>query len=171
MVMKKLIALMISSAALIGLGIGITLLELRDWKISEIRTDLLDMPLQTATYERTVDLTEVEGLEIASRYGYGYYNEYMFETEIIKDKKWAEQVLVEIDYRGYQPMVYQNISWRAEDKVYHQLWIDNSSYVDGVSVYSLLESMFENKTWYQYGESSYIEKVTVYTAYPEKISK
>ncbi len=167
--MKKLMTMLFTGAALIGLGIGITMLELREWKISEIRTDLLDKPVHTATYERTVDPEEVYRVEINHRYKYGYFGDYVPETQVVYDKEWTGQVLVEIEYRGYQPHLYQNISWRDDEKVIHELWIDTSYYTDGASVYDLIKSMFDNKTYYINGECTHVEKITVYTAYPDKV--
>ncbi|MBQ8603283.1 MAG: hypothetical protein IJ410_00355 [Oscillospiraceae bacterium] len=168
--MKKMIISLFTGAALIGFGIGITLLELRDWKISEIRTDLLDRPLQTARYERTVDMDEVDRLEIDHRYKYGHFGDYAPQTEVMYDKDRTEYVLVEIEYRGYQPRVYQSAYWENEEKVTHELWINTNAYIDGASVYDIIKSMFENKTYYTNGECSYVEKITVYTAYPDKVN-
>ena len=173
MKMKKLMMIIFSSAAMIGTGIGITMLELRDWKSSEIRTDLLDKPVHTAVYERTVDLTAVDLLEIESKYTQGYFSRYQPETEVIYDKTQTGQVTVEIQYRGHQPSVGQSIYWyneeSAEEKVIHQLWIDINNYNDFVSVYDMAKSMFENQTYYTNGECTYVEKITLYTAYPDKI--
>lgn len=169
MVMKKLMMLLFTGAALIGLGTGVTALELRQWKISEIRTDLLDRPVHTAKYERTVKPEEVERLEIESKYEYGYFGDYQPEIEIITDKNQTGQILVEIEYRGHPPQVYQNVSWIDEKKVIHELWIDINNYNDFVSVYDMIKSMFDNKIYYINGECTYIEKITVYTAYPDKV--
>jgi len=167
--MKKLMMMLFTGAALIGLGIGITLLELRDWKISEIRTDLMDRPVHTAKYERTVNPDEVDRLEITSKYSYGYFGDYQPEIEIITDKNQTGEVLVEIDYRGHQPQVYQNVSWTGDEKVIHELWIDVNNYNDFASVYDLIQSIFDSKTYYANGECTYIEKITVYTAYPDMV--
>lgn len=163
--MKRMMTVFFSGCALIGLGIGIAVMELSSWKVSDVRTDLLETPVKTYSKEINLEMSSVNSVEI------NHYNTYTADTEIIYDESYKESVFIEVEYHGTAPQVYQS-SWWEDDSgsIRSSLWIDVYNYNDIADIFSLLHSMFDNQTYYRYSESTHIKKITVYTAYTDKIT-
>ena len=164
--MKRMMLIFFSGCALIGIGAGITFLELRSWKISDYRSDLIEKPLET--YEKTVCFEkDKETIDVEVNYYYQEINNP--PIDVVSDEKYTDSLLISVDYRGSRPQIYQSGWWEEDDRIHTSFLVDTNSYTSMEDAFSLLESMFDNKTLYRYGENSRIEKITVYTAYPDKI--
>ena len=166
--MKKLMAVFFSGCVLIGLGIGITVVELKEWKVSPFREILMEKPVETCEEELRLDIGDYRNLEINLN---GYHSaDFYPETEAVYDSRYTNSVKVVLNYRGNLPQVFHGGWWENEDGTKTiTSWIDTNNYYDVAQIFEMAEEMFDNKTYYTYCETTRIEKITVYTAYPDRI--
>ena len=166
--MKKMMTLFFAGCILAGMGLGLTVVELKDWKSVPFRTDLAEKPLQTHTEKLYIDLQEYSSIEI--NLNGNYHNHPHPETEIIYDAQYTGEIGFTIEYRGGRPGVYNGGWWNTENgNKALRCWIDTVATDDISEMFRLIGMMFNNKTYYKSAVATYIEKVTVYTAWPDKI--
>lgn len=165
--MKRMMAAFFFGCSIIGFGIGITMMELKDWKTSGYRDHLLTLPLET--FEEEIPIfpnSDVDYYEIDLSY---YCDDITGpEKNVVYDKNYTNTILISANYRGIEPEIFQS-GWGegADGSTYMLFWVDINSFSQAGQIYDLAKTMFENKTFYS--ESCLIESITVYTAYPDKI--
>ncbi len=172
MTVKKLLVSFLAGALLIGTGIGVTVLELSRWDTADYPRYLEKEPVKTEEISEEFDIEDYEKISVytagqASR----FRNEKM--VEIVEDKTCTDNIVVVVDYKGKLP--YTDIySYETTDHSSQQDYLCMDIIVQPDYNYSLseirqiVEEMFESKVFYRNNLNTLIEKVTIYTANPDK---
>ena len=164
--MKKLLLSLLIGSVIMGRGIGITMLEISAWEISDYPDYLADMPSESCDVTIDMDLQEFENTEF---YIYGTYRSMNNNAEIIEDKTLTDKFVVNIQYKGKEPVAYPR-TYELDDETEHMDFVVHPGGFESFKlIRQVIEDMFENKVYYLDASPTLIEKVTVYTAYPEKI--
>ncbi len=174
--MKKLMAAFLAGAILIGVGAGVTALEISEWDVVEHPYYLEKEQLKTHCIEEEFDMDNFSTIEC-------YVSHAMRESlhsydiiEIIEDSTCTDVTKIEVDYRGEQPESYW---WDyGTDEVTADDSADNERIMQYIIqpgynrslrvVRKMVEQMFQDKVFYVDNASTLIEKVRIYTATPEK---
>lgn len=171
--MKKLLISLLIGAVLIGTGVGVTALEISDWQWLNSRPSLTALPVARVNEEFKIDVNKYDGVEVYLDYFYTGNNG-SFRDEVVKvekDENYKDRICVEIKYKGEDPFCnfydYDNTD-EGENTV--SLYVDVISRGNFKEYKKIVEEMFENKVFYNHTDVSLIEKITVRTAYPEKIT-
>ena len=164
--MKKLLLSLLIGSVIMGRGIGITMLEISAWDISDYPDYLVDMPLENCDVTIDMDLQEFENTEF---YIYGTYRSMNNNAEIVEDKTMTDKFVVNIQYKGKEPIAYHRTYEVDDETEYMDFVVHPGGFESFKLIRQVIEDMFENKVYYRDASPTIIEKVTVYTAYPEKI--
>ncbi len=166
--MKKLLFFLLIGSVMMGLGIGVTMLEISAWEISDYPDYLADMPSENCDVTIEMDLREFENTEF---YSYGTYRSMNNNVEIIEDKTMTDKFVVNIQYKGNEPVAYPRTYMIGDESEteYMDFVVHPGGFESFKLIRQVIEDMFENKVYYLDASPTLIEKVTVYTAYPEKI--
>ena len=171
MSIRKLLLAFVIGAMLVGLGAGITVLEVSRWDTQDHPAYLEKQAVQSVEEIAEYDVAEFETINV-----YATGRPYRFRDndliEIVEDKTCKDSFRLVIEYKGKLPY-YDIHYWENEDEnniVNRRMEV----VVQPDYNYSLREiremaqEMFETKVFYTGNAATLIEKVTVYTAYPEK---
>ena len=171
MTIKKLLLAFVAGAMLVGIGAGVTVLEVSRWDTRDHPAYLEKQAVQTVEEIADYDITEFEKINVyATGRPYRFRDEKIIE--VVEDKNCKDSFKLVIEYKGKLPY-YDVYDWNNQD--------ENGTVTTRLDVvvqpdynYSLREiremaqEMFDTKVFYTGNAASLIEKVTVYTAYPEK---
>ncbi len=166
--MKKLIISLISGAVLIGIGIGVMMLEITEYSMIDT------FPFVSNTSSQEFSFSDDEAFEHENLpiqiYGYlGEYFEDFGKVEIIEDNS-VEGIDITIKYRGTRPRFYYNgVYYSGEDYYTYHL----SAHSQGIMPKQILEAaeyICQNKTLVRYLDLFYVEKVIVRTSNPQMIN-
>ena len=171
MSIRKLLLAFVAGAMLVGIGAGVTVLEISRWDTRDHPAYLEKQAVQTVEEIAEYDVAELETINV-----YATGRPYRFRDkdliEIVEDKTCKDSFRLVIEYKGKLPY-YDIHYWENEDEnniVSRRMEV----VVQPDYNYSLREiremaqEMFETKVSYTGNAATLIEKVTVYTAYPEK---
>ena len=164
--MKKLLLSLLIGSVIMGRGIGITILEISAWDISDYPDYLVNMPLENCDVTIEMDLQEFENTEF---YSYGTYRNMSNNVEVVEDKTMTDKFVVNIQYKGKEPVAYPRTYELDDETEYMDFVVHPGGFESFKLIRQVIDDMFENKVYYLDASPTIIEKVTVYTAYPEKI--
>lgn len=166
--MKKLLLSLLVGSVVMGLGIGVAMLEISAWEISEYPDYLAEMPSENCEFTIDMDLQEFENTEF---YSYNTYRNMCSNVEVIEDETMTDKFIVSIQYKGKEPVAYpRTYTMGVENEAeYMDFVVHPGGFESFKLIRQVIETMFENKVYYLDASPTLIEKVTVYTAYPEKI--
>ena len=169
--MKKLLISLLAGSVILGVGIGVTALEVSMWDTADHPAYLENKTVQTEEIVEKVDVTRLGEVNVyVSGLSNGFRNDGLIE--IVEDETCSEKIVVKIDYKGSEPYTsiydfdYEDENgemYRNMDIVVHPDYNYSLRQIREVA-----EEMFENKVFYTSNVSTLVEKVTVYTATPEK---
>ncbi len=158
----KMISVFFAGCILIGIGIGITFVELKDWNVVDENPDLLNMPQETFTQE--LAFTTERPTDIRVNW---YRHNFTYENISVEERSdCTDNIKIEITYRGIRPGV--SASSNGNESTMYHLWI----FEDGTDIlhdYDIVKSMFENKLIYKWNNITHIDKIVLYTAKPENL--
>ena len=171
MSIKKLLLAFFAGALLIGVGAGITVLEVSRWDTADHPEYLEKQVVQTVEQVAECDVTEFETINI---YGTGHSNRFREKDliEIVEDENIKDGFKLVVEYKGKLP--YMDIyDWDSHDEndvvtKYMEIVVQPDYNYSLGEIRDMVEEMFETKVFYTGNAATLIEKVTVYTAYPEK---
>ncbi len=160
--MNKMLSIFFSGCMLIGIGLGVTVIELKNWRFLDENPCLLDMPQETYTQNIAFDTTKPSNIEI-----YWYSHDFTYENVIIEEKMdCTDNIEIEIIYRGAAPGISLGSIGNNADK--YNLFIFEDGY-DIMHHYDIVKSMFVNKAFYRWSNVTHIDKIMLYTASPENL--
>ena len=165
--MKKLLYCLLAGSVILGIGIGVTVLEISHWEISDYPSYLEKEPVENCEQTFQIDLQEFENTEF---YSYSTYRDKNSNVEIVEDQTMTDKFVVNIQYKGKEPVAYHRIYESDNETEYADFVVHPGGFESFKLIRQVIESMFENKVYYRDASPTIIEKVTVYTAYPEKIN-
>ncbi len=161
--MNKMLSLFFSGCALIGVGVGVFFMELKDWKVVDYNPQVMDMPQETYTKIINFDTTTSKQVEIS--YSQPYSDKII---KLEEDESCTDKLKIEVVYRGAKPDVFP--SDNSTHAAYYHMYVSTYNKPDGeYDFYDICKSIFYNKTYYSYNNNTYIDSVTLYTAHPENI--
>ena len=169
--MKKLLVSLLAGAILIGVGLGVTALEISVWDTRRYPEYLEKETVQTVETEENINPQNYDKINV---YVSGSYNGFRNnkKMEIVEDKTFADTVKISIEYKGKVPYVhYYEYSQGGEDgeSISRLEYIVSPTYNYSLKeIREIAEDMFKNKIFYTDNSATLIEKVTVHTAYPDK---
>ena len=173
--MKKLMAAFLAGALLIGVGLGITALEISRWDVVQHPYHLEKEELKTCIIEEEINTDDFETIEC-------YVSQSMTSSaqsykiiEVIEDTACTDTMKVEVDYCGREPGSYF-WSYEGQDenggKIYTLQYVVQPGYNNSLkAVREMVEQMFRDKIFYTENAATLIEAVRIYTAAPDKIQK
>ena len=181
--MKKLMISFLAGAILIGIGLGVTVLEISDWETARYPEYLETVDSNLYVIEEPVDMENLD--EVKVYLSTMYRDEFRKRSMITvaEDKSCDESIVLEISYKGQEPDVYtytyEDYSDNAPVQIDEQdrqnvkfighVAIHTSQYNSIADYRTVVQAMFDNKVFYENMDNCLIEGVTVRTAYPDKI--
>lgn len=167
--MKKLIISLITGAVLIGIGIGIMMLEITEYSMSDTYPFVSGQPVQTFSFTDN-EVFENAGDREVQVYAYlGEYFDDLGKYEVIEDKD-VEGIEVIIQYRGTKPdFNFHSYGYDHRGYVYEYSLSAYSRDIMPKDILEAAEYMCQNKTIVRYQDMFYAEKVTIKTNHPELI--
>ncbi len=171
MSIRKLLLAFVLGALLVGIGAGVTVLEVSRWDTRDHPAYLEKQAVQTVEQVAEYDVSEFENINV-----YATGRPYRFRdndlVEIVEDKTFKDSFKLVIEYKGKLPY-YDIYGWDNQDEngvetsCLDVVVQPDFNYSLG-EIRKMAEEMFETKVFYTGNAATLIEKVTVYTAYPEK---
>ena len=167
--MKKLLLSIFAGAVVLGIGLGVTALEISEWDMAHYPAYLDVKPMTTCEFTQEIN---VQQLDKARLYAYRTFSGDERNVEIVADDTLTDSFIVKVEYRGEKPQV-DNHSWADYDendmvKEHIEVTVSPQYSMSFKDIKQALQEMFETKIFYRELTNTLIEKVTVYTAYPEK---
>ncbi|MBR2029197.1 MAG: hypothetical protein IKA10_09495 [Oscillospiraceae bacterium] len=168
--MKKLIISLIAGAVLIGVGIGVMMMEIAEFSMTDTYPEIKNSPLQEFSFsDDTIfdDSDENRTVNI-----HGYLGEYFHDfgiTEVVEDKK-IDGIEVIIRYRGTKPEFRFNGYGYSTDNMYEYNLSAYSRDIMPKQILEFAEYMCQNKTIVRYQDLFYVEKVIIKTASPQLVN-
>lgn len=173
--MKKLLIAFLAGAMLIGVGLGVTALEVSEWDVVHHPYYLEKEELQTYTVVEEINPADFSKIDCYVSHAVRQSTTTYEIIEIIEDAAYTDTIKFEIDYRGQAPESY---CWSYENtdedgRVEYTLeYMVQPGYNQSLKVVrEMVEQMFRDKIFYTDNATTLIEAVRVYTATPEKIHK
>ncbi len=169
--MKKLLLSLFTGAFLVGTGISMTVLELSVWDMADYPEYIDSLPVQTCEFIEEINLEEFYKIDFYIQERYYTYDK-TEKVEIVEDKSMTDCFKIYVEYKGKQPITYSynhTVYENDNDKEYLSYSVHGDNAVSFKEIRQVAEDMFENRICYREIPNTVIEKVTVYTAYPEKI--
>ena len=169
--MKKLIISLITGAVLTGIGIGVLLMEIAEFSMTDIYPEIKNAPLQEYSYtDETVFEDAGENREV-NLYCYlgGYFDDFG-KLEIVEDQN-VDGIEITVKYRGDKPSF--NFHGYAYEHRGYEYEYSISAYSDDImpkQILEMAEYMCTNKTIVKYQDLFYVENVTVKTSQPQLIN-
>lgn len=169
--MKKLIISLIAGAVLVGIGIGVLLMEIAEFSMSDTYPDIKNSPLQEFSYTDNTVFDEAGENHEINVYSYlgGYFDDFG-KIEVVEDKK-VDGIEVVINYRGTKPN-FNFHGYAYEHRGYEYEYTLNA-YSDDIMpkhILDMAEYMCSNKTIVKYQDLFYVEKVIIKTSQPQLIN-
>lgn len=172
MTVKKLLVSFLAGALLIGTGIGVTVLELSRWDTADYPRHLENEPVKTEEISKELDVEDYEKISV---YVTGQSDRFRNEkkVEIVEDKTCTDSFVVVVDYKGKMPYShiysYENSDRNSRQNYWYMDIIVQPDYNYSLSeIRQIAEEMFDSKVFYTDNLNTLIEKVTIYTAKPDK---
>ncbi len=171
MTVKKLLVSFLAGALLIGAGLGVTVLEASRWDTADYPRYLEKEPVKTEEISKEFDIEDYEKISV---YVAGQSGRFRSEkmVEIVEDETCTDNIVVIVDYKGKLPYTEMYSYETGVDDNHQSLWMDiviQPDYNYSLSeIRQVAEEMFENKVFYRNNLNTLIEKVTIYTANPDK---
>lgn len=173
--MKKLLIAFLAGAMLIGVGLGVTALEVSEWDVVQHPYYLEKEELQTYTVVEEINPADFKEIDCYVSHAVRQSTTAYEIIEIIEDAGYTDTIKFEIDYRGQTP---ENYCWSYDGtdengkEVYTLEYVIQPGYNQSLKVVrNMVEQMFKDKIFYIDNAGTLIEAVRVYTATPEKIHK
>ena len=167
--MKKLLYSLLIGAVIMGVGIGVTMLEISHWEISDYTEYLDNEPLENCKFTTDLDTQQVKTMQV---YVWNSWRDRGDSIEIVEDKSLTDKIVADISYRGQAPVAYSDVHTSTVDNAEHEtlcMRIHPGEFSSVKQIRNTIEEMFKTKVFYRDVSATFIEKVTIYTAYPEKI--
>lgn len=167
--MKKFLLSILIGSVVLGLGIGISILEISHWEISDYPSYLDTEPVENYNFTAEMDLQQFDSTEFYFR---SSYRGEKAEVEIVEDAAMTDSFAVAVEYRGLKPVAYPHIyiSDMQTGEEHMAFTVRPGGFESFKLIRQVIEKMFEDKVFYLDASPTLVEKVTVYTAYPEKIN-
>ena len=167
--MKKFIFSLIAGAVFIGVGIGLFLMEIAEFTITDCLPYILEDKIDTFTFEDPDVFTESRGETVQIHVYLGEYFKTNGEVEIVESPS-AEGVEISIDYRGTKPRF--NFRDNGYNEINGETYI-SSYYLDCYQnhympkdILEALKYMCQNKVVVENFDTYCVEKLTIKTAEP-----
>ena len=168
--MKKLIISLISGAILIGVGIGVLMMEIAEFSVIDTYPEIKNSPMQEFT------ITDENFFEAAGKNNtvniYGYLGEYFHDfgkTEVVQDKN-TKGVEIIIKYRGEKPLFrFNDHNYNSSNTYEYSLHTYNENIMPK-QILDMAEYMCKNKTFVRYQDMYYVEQVIIKTSDPQRIN-
>ncbi|MBR4035995.1 MAG: hypothetical protein IKJ05_04595 [Oscillospiraceae bacterium] len=171
MSIKNMLISLLAGSVMLGVGLAVTALEVSVWDTAPYPQYLEEMTVETQEFVKDISPEESEKINIyISTRTNGFRNDKLIE--IVEDARYTDTIGIQVDYKGERPYVnvYDYNSDYDEDTV--SQWLDIVVHPDYNyslrEIRQVAEDMFENKIFYTDNITTLVEKVTVYTATPEK---
>ncbi|MBQ7284473.1 MAG: hypothetical protein IJ339_00985 [Oscillospiraceae bacterium] len=167
--MKKLIFSLIAGAVLIGIGIGVMMLEIAEYSMTDTYPFVADKPVQTFSFTDEEVFENAGDREVQVHAYLGEYFEDLGRFEVVEDKN-VDGIEVIIHYRGTKPQF--NFHSYGYDHRGYEYEYSLSAYSRDIMPKEILEAaeyMCNNKTIVRYQDMFYAEKVTIKTSKPDLI--
>ncbi|MBE6894429.1 MAG: hypothetical protein E7483_02325 [Ruminococcaceae bacterium] len=168
--MKKLIFSLVTGSVLIGIGIGVMMMEITEYSMSDTYPFVKNTSLQEFSFEDSKVFEEAGENRTVNIYGYlGEYFQEQGKFEVVEDKT-VDGIEVIIQYRGTKPRF--NFHGYAYDYRGYEYEYSLSAYSENIMPKQILDAaeyMCSNKTIVKYQDMFYVEKVTVKTSQPQLI--
>ena len=168
--MKKLIFSLITGAVLIGVGIGVMMMEIAEFSMTDTYPEIKNSPLQEFSFsDNTVFEDNGKDRQI-NIYGYlGEYFEDFGKIEVVESKN-TKGIEVIIKYRGTKPRFNFNGYGYINDDVYEYNLSAYSSNIMPKQILDFAEYMCTNRTLVKYQDIFYVEKVIIKTSQPQLVN-
>lgn len=171
MSIKNMLISLVAGAVVLGVGLGITALEISRWDTAQYPAYLDKEPVKTWEMTNETDVSEFESINV---YISGMPNSFRSEKliEIVEDKNCKDNFVVKIDYKGKEPFTdvydFEDTNEKGEKfrRMDVHIWPDYNYTLREIR--QLADRMFESKVFYTGNTATVIEKVTVYTATPDR---
>ena len=171
MSIKNMLISLVAGAVVLGVGLGITALEISRWDTAQYPAYLDKEPVKTQEFANETDVTEFESINV---YISGMPNSFRSEKliEIVEDKNCKDNFVVKIDYKGKEPFTdaydFEDTNEKGEKFKRMDVLIRPDYNYTLREIRQLADRMFEDKVFYTGNTATVIEKVTVYTATPDR---
>ena len=167
--MKKLIISLITGAALVGIGIGVLMMEIAEFTVSDTFPEIKNSPLQEFSISDENFFDNTDKNSTVNIYGYiGDYFHDFGKTEIIEDKN-TDGVEIIIKYRGTKPLFrFNDHSYNSSNIYEYSLHAYNENIMPK-QILDMAEYMCKNKTFVKYQDVYYVEQIIIKTADPQRI--
>lgn len=173
MSIKNMLISLLAGSVILGTGLAVTALEVSEWDTASYPQYLEEMSVETHEMDKDISPEELEKINIyVSTRTDSFRNDKL--VEIVEDTRYTDTIGIKVDYKGTQPYVnvYEYDTDYNEGSV--SQWLDIVVHPDYNyslrEIRQVAEDMFENKIFYTDNINTLVEKVTVYTATPEKFN-
>ena len=171
--MKKVLISFLVGSILIGIGLGVTVMEISNWDFVYDNPMVSNQPVKTTDEDFYMDLENQYVNATLYVHTYGTRN-VKDKIEVIKDSSLEDTIEVEVQYRGKEPRLYfyesgshYNDAGTLLEQSYTLTVSDGSfSFKD---IKELIGYAFENKVAFSTSAFHEIEKITVKTGNPEQL--
>lgn len=169
--MKKLIISLITGSVLVGIGIGVMMMEIAEFSMSDTYPEIKNSPAQEFSYTDSAVFEDAGENKAINIYGYlGEYFQDFGKFEVIEDNK-VDGIEIIVKYRGAKPSF--NFHGYAYEHRGYEYEYTLSAYSDNImpkQILDMAEYMCTNKTIVKYQDTFYVEKVIIKTSQPQLIN-
>ena len=168
--MKKLIISLILGAVLTGIGIGVLMMEIAEFSVSDTYPEIKNSTLQEFTVTDKNFFEDADKNSTVNIYGYlGNYFHDFGKTEIIEDKS-TDGVEIIIKYRGTKPLFRFNGHGYNSSNIYEYSLHTYNENIMPKQILDMAEYMCKNKIFVKYQDVYYVEQVIIKTSEPQRIN-
>ena len=170
--MKKFIISLITGAVLIGVGVGITFMEIAQFSTTDYLTYISNDSIETFTFSDQGIFEESEGNPVSINVYLGEYFRQNHNVQIVESPA-VEGVEISIDYRGIKPRFeFWNHTYSSTESGKTVYQYSLGCYTDTLMPKDILQAakyICQNKTVPQDFTLYKIEKVVIKTSKPQLI--
>lgn len=160
--MKKTVIALLSGIVLLGLGIGITTVEMMSWDIKDSVMPFIGNGDKEYSFRINGAPEQTTHMSVYVENQYGDYDLVTVEY----DRRCTDHMEVTVKYSGKEP----RCNGRLNDD-YGHISIYTTTYESMREIRDVVKKSFEEKVYYRSYATCHVDSIVIKTAYPEQLKK